>query len=451
MRILQVANGYPPAARGGVETYTQSLAGVLAARGHAVEVFCRVSNLHEPEYTLQHERVEGIAVRRVVNDFTDATQFEDHYRNARLGKLFGEHLAEFEPEVIHVQHTLGTSATVFGEAKSRSLPIVAMLHDFWYICPRANLYTAERVRCGGPRSEVDCVRCLGGVKLGWGRWLQKLPLYKWLLHRLPTRLNQGLRSRLDRPASAPPASRATTQRHRAQMQARTDYLLAQLRLARYLLTPSAFVKQLYAEHGLETERVQVLPLGVDLPSCERRPQSRPVIAYIGSLLHHKGPDLLVQAFRALSGVKADLRLYGAGDVLDVYADSLARLSLADDRIRLMGPIPRDRVAEALAETDLLVIPSRVHETYSLAAREALRAGVPVIATRLGALPEVIEHGISGFLVPPDDANALSQSLSQALARLPELQAGARASRPAPTLDEHVTALESLYRNAHLVR
>jgi glycosyltransferase involved in cell wall biosynthesis len=75
----------------------------------------------------------------------------------------------------------------------------------------------------------------------------------------------------------------------------------------------------------------------------------------------------------------------------------------------------------------------------------------VIATRLGALPEVIEHGISGFLVPPDDANALSQSLSQALARLPELQAGARASRPAPTLDEHVTALESLYRNAHLVR
>ena len=93
----------------------------------------------------------------------------------------------------------------------------------------------------------------------------------------------------------------------------------------------------------------------------------------------------------------------------------------------MGRFPRAALPDILAQVDLLVIPSRCFETYSLAAREALLAGVPVVASGLGALPEVIEDGVNGYLVPPGDVAALSQALGQAVAHLPELRAAARAS------------------------
>ena len=90
MRILLVSNGYPPEARGGVETYTHTLAAAFAARSHQVEVFCRLSHPGLPEYTLQVARQEGISIWRVVNDLTDATRFEAHYRNSRFDPLSAE-------------------------------------------------------------------------------------------------------------------------------------------------------------------------------------------------------------------------------------------------------------------------------------------------------------------------------------------------------------------------
>jgi glycosyltransferase involved in cell wall biosynthesis len=83
----------------------------------------------------------------------------------------------------------------------------------------------------------------------------------------------------------------------------------------------------------------------------------------------------------------------------------------------------------------------------LVAREALAAGVPVIASALGALPEVVSDGENGLLVPPADAGALSAALERAAADLARLKAGARTSRPAPSLAEHVAELEQRYERA----
>src|SRR5260221_5471253 len=162
MRILQVTNGYPPEARGGVETYTQAIARALVARGHAVEIFCRVSAPRQPEYTLRREQVEGIAVRRVVNDLTDVTRFEQHHRNTHIEGPYRQHLQDFQPELVHFQHCLGLSGTLLSATRDWGLPVLVTLWDFWFICPRATLFTAERTLCAGPHGVVDCVTCLGG-------------------------------------------------------------------------------------------------------------------------------------------------------------------------------------------------------------------------------------------------------------------------------------------------
>ena len=449
MRILLVANGYPPAARGGVETYTQAIARALQARGHEVEVFCRVSAPRQPEYALLREQVEGIPVRRVVNDLTGATRFETHYVDPRCDEIFRQHAGDFRPDLVHFQHAVGLSASLLPVARVLGLPVLITLHDYWFICPRATLFTSQRTLCAGPQGDVDCVACFGAVNLGRASRLLPQPVYKRLLAWLPRRPNAALRLFMQRVPTALDAGASANTRHRRQMQARTDYLLSQLKQADLRLAPSQFLISVYDAHGLAADTVELLPLGIDLPVAEQnlgpvKPGGL-VIAYLGSLLYHKGPDVLISAFRAAQPMVGELRIYGQGDPQDVYADQLRAAAAGDDRIHFMGTFSREALPGILAGLDLLVVPSRWHETYSLVAREALWAGVPVIGTRLGALPEVIQDGLNGYLVPPGDVGALAQALRRAAAHLPELKANARLTAAAPSLADHVTRLEEHYR------
>lgn len=459
MRILQIANGYPPAARGGVETYTQTLAGALAARGHEVEVFCRVSALREPEYAVHHERVDGIVVRRVVNDLTDTTQFADHYRNHRFDVLLQQHLVEFKPDVVHVQHCLGLSATLLPVVHEQGLPFIVTLHDFWYVCPRANLFKADRTLCTGPQETVDCVRCLGGLPLGRLTFLRRWPVYKMIIARLPASLTHRVQRSL-MPGTAQPL--AITQKravHAAQVSHRTETLLGWLRLADQCFTPSDFVKAVYVRYGLAAEAISVLPLGVNrVTPAARRGEQNPVltVVYAGSLQYHKGPDILIRAVQSLADLNWRLLLFGYGDPADPFLTEVHALAADDPRIEFRPPFDQVALPQILAEADIVVVPSRCHETFSLIAREALLAGVPVVASQLGALPEIVTEAVNGYLVPPGDVGELAGAISRASKRLSSLRAGTQLRMAAPTLDEHVSALEFVYaraleRHAHPVR
>jgi glycosyltransferase involved in cell wall biosynthesis len=459
MRILQVANGYPPAARGGVETYTQTLAGALAARGHEVEVFCRVSAPREPEYAVRHERVDGIVVRRVVNDLTGVVQFSDHFRNPQIDTLFREHLADFQPDLVHVQHCLGLSATLLPTVRARGLPLIVTLHDFWYVCPRANLFNADRALCAGPQETVDCVRCLGGLPLGPLTFLRRWPVYKMIVARLPAPLTHRAQRSLAPGTAQPPSAAQERAAHAAQMSHRTEMLLGWLRLADQCIAPSEFVKAVYVRYGLAAEAVSVLPLGVEqsMPAAPRS-EKPPVltVVYAGSLQYHKGPDVLIRAVRSLANLNWRLLLFGYGDPADPFLAEVHALAAGDPRIEFRSPFDRKVLPKILAEADIVVVPSRCHETFSLIAREALLHGVPVVASRLGALPEIVTDAVNGYLVPPGDVGKFAGAITRASEQLSSLRAGTQLRAAAPTLAEHVSALEFIYtraleRHAHPVR
>lgn len=449
MRILQIANGYPPAARGGVETYTQTLAHALAARGHEVEVFCRVSALSEPEYTVRDEHVDGLAVRRVVNDLTDVVQFADHFYNPRFDSLFRDRATRFRPDLVHVQHCLGLSATLLPTARALGLPLVVTLHDFWYFCARATLFNADRALCPGPGEGVDCVRCLGGARLGPFTFVRRWSLYKPLLARLPAGLIQKAQPTLNPGTARPPTTQPERSEHEAQTVKRTATLLDGLRLAEERLAPSEFVKASYVRHGLSAETIRVLPLGVDrIVAPPGPPPDRPfTLLYAGSFQYHKGPDVLIRAAQRLTSPDWRLRLYGSGDPADPFTAEVRAMAAGDPRLELHPPFERARLPLVLAQADVVVVPSRCHETYSLMTREALLAGVPVVASRLGALPEVVREGVNGYLVAPGEVGALAVALRQAFEQLPRLRAGARAQPAAPTVAEHAAEVESIYARA----
>ncbi len=215
-----------------------------------------------------------------------------------------------------------------------------------------------------------------------------------------------------------------------------------LNRADLVLAPCEFVRERFVEFGADPARIEALPLGLEGEPPERPPRGpRPRIGFLGALTREKGADLLVDAFRRV-GADADLVLRGHS--LDPeYETDLRKAAGGDPRIRFDGPVATGRALEFLASLDLLVVPTRVHESFSRIAHEAFLAGTPVLAAAAGALPEIVEPGRNGRLFRAGDTADLAANLKTLLA--PEALDALTGFPRIKTMDEHVLELVERYR------
>lgn len=178
-----------------------------------------------------------------------------------------------------------------------------------------------------------------------------------------------------------------------------------------MVTPSHALRQFLVDHGFTPARIRVIPSAVEIrriqPAAPRTPMT---VGTIAGLEYWKGVDLLVEACGRIS---VPLRL-------EVFGDGPWRSRL-EGRARALGIDARfhGRVREAgvrLDSLDLFVSPSRA-DNLPLAILEAMAAAVPVVATRVGGVPEVVDDGHTGILVEPEDTVALAEAID-GLARDP---------------------------------
>ncbi|MGY1680941.1 glycosyltransferase family 4 protein [Geodermatophilus sp. SYSU D01176] len=184
-----------------------------------------------------------------------------------------------------------------------------------------------------------------------------------------------------------------------------------------------------AADGVPAERISTVPSGFDpclfaghLPDAFPG-VARPRIGYVGRLAPQKRADLLVEAFGRLRG-PASLVVVGDGpDRERVHA-----LAAGLPRVHLTGFVEHTAVPAVLASLDVLVLPSAYEEMGSVLT-EALASGLPVVASDVGGIPEVVRHGVTGLLLPPGDVDALAAALDRLVADpglRARLSAGARA-------------------------
>jgi len=443
MRLLYVANGFPPTALGGVEVYTYEVALAMQRRGHDVWVFCRESDFSRPDYTLFRDEVHGIPVLRAVNDFKNATRFSHLYEDDRIEILFREILLEVRPDLVHFQHLIALSARLPEIASQMGYPALMSLHDFWPLCHRVHLMDRWGRVCPGPFQGGDCVRCVFGSGEGSGllTWLRRLGLgappsiRRWWARR------RGGAPFLPWPSEGKGSFQL---RHRA--------FQAACHGCRLLLAPSAFVREVFMQNGWGETEIQVLPLGIAFPEGDSIAERKPPadiglrIGYIGWFQPQKGVHLLLKAFRRLPGAHVSLHLFGPFDPAHPYAHSLQAEIRQDPRVHIHGPFPPEDRPRVYAQLDVLVIPSLSPETFSRVAREALAYGVPVIASRVGALTEVVMDGVNGYTFPPGDEEALWRILEE-LAQDPDRLRSLDLPGPVPLLsvEAHVQALEQIYQ------
>jgi glycosyltransferase involved in cell wall biosynthesis len=184
--------------------------------------------------------------------------------------------------------------------------------------------------------------------------------------------------------------------------------------ARMIVTTSRWTRdELLAEGMAQPDRVRVARPGVAAAPATAATEDGTRLLCVGAVAPHKGQDVLV---RALAGLDDDppWTCTFAGS-LDVAPDFVAALeSVVDsaglrERIRFAGVLTRRALEDAYAAADLLVAPSRV-ESFGMAVAEALAHGIPVVASRVGGLPEAVAGGRAGILVAPQDPKALGAVL-----------------------------------------
>jgi glycosyltransferase involved in cell wall biosynthesis len=233
---------------------------------------------------------------------------------------------------------------------------------------------------------------------------------------------------------------------------RPAYLRERLAKAHTIVAPTEFLRGVFLKNGAPEDRIRHLSYGVDTGALAEqvtrlRPVKRPLtFGFFGTYSPHKGPNLLVEAMLQVTGdCRALLR--GRKNDFTEYSAALEATAEQDERITVAGPFAREELAQALAQIDVLVVPSTWHENAPFVVLEARAAGLPVLASRFGGLVEVVHDEIDGELFSPGDATDLAQRLQRLLDEPERLARYRDAVQPPKSLQLAVDEFESVYADA----
>lgn len=194
--------------------------------------------------------------------------------------------------------------------------------------------------------------------------------------------------------------------------------LATYRRAHRLLVASADLAETFRAAGFADRRIRVVAPGRDvaaapaLPRADLREGRRAALLYVGNWVPRKGLLDVLDAVAPLPPETAMLHLVGDDKADPGYAKRVrARLAGADlaGRVRVHGPVSKERVATFYRDADVFVLPS-LREPYGTVYGEAMAAGLPVAGWRAGNLPHLATDGREGLLVEPGDVDGLSRAL-----------------------------------------
>jgi GT2 family glycosyltransferase/glycosyltransferase involved in cell wall biosynthesis len=448
MRVLVVVHGFPPAAQGGSEIYAHTHALALRDCGDEVVVFTREQDPTRADYAVRAEQRDGLRIVWVNNTFRNTRTFEETYRNDVIGAIASRVIDDLRPDVAHVHHLTCLSTTIVRALADRKIPCFVTLHDYWLICHRGQLLDVDYRVCDGPEPS-GCHACLGAAgSAGTAGFLGATAL-RGLERRLPAAPARHLRSLAGRMATLLSSPGAADDQARR----RLEHMRAVCADVTHFLAPSRHMRDRFVQFGVAPERITVAPYGSDhamFRGIERTTSDRLRLGFLGSLMVSKAPHLLIEAASRLPRGAVSVDLFGGyapyhGD--DSYREQLEPF-LKQDGVRVHGAIAHDRVAQALSSIDVLVVPSIWQENSPLVIQEAFLAGVPVVASRIGGIPEVVEDGRNGLLFRAGDSDDLARVLTRLL-REPELLEALRAGiPPVRTIEDDVRRARELYQ-AHL--
>lgn len=353
MRVLMVHDYY--AEWGGEDACFEQEIALLQQHGHDVESYTR-HNREIAEFSWPAKGrllFETIWSKRTYQDLQRITD-------------------RFRPEIVHVHNFFPlVSPSLFYLCADTHTPVVATLHNYRLLCPKALFFREGRI----------CEDCL-----------EHNSLWPSLAHRC--------------------------YRHSA---VQTAALTGMLKFHRYKRTWSnkvggyialtEFAKQKFIEGGMADEQIYVRPNFL-VEDCGLGPEKRQYAIFAGRLSPEKGVLTLLEAWRHLPDVP--LKVVGDGPLREVVAKKVADPALK--HVEFCGFVAPGEVMALIKRANLLVMPSEWYETFGRTIIEAFAAGTPVLASRLGAMIELIGDDNEGKLFTPGDAEDLRRQAAMMYAQ-----------------------------------
>jgi glycosyltransferase involved in cell wall biosynthesis len=305
------------------------------------------------------------------------------------------------PDVAHFHNTFPLlSPSVYYACRAAGVPVVQTLHNYRLLCPTATFF-----RNGRP-----CEDCAGRV-VPW-----------------PGVVHACYRG--SRGASAAVGGMLTVHRLGRTWTRAVDVYVA--------LTP--FNRDKFVQNGLPADRLATKP---NFLSADPRPGAHAggYALFVGRLAPEKGIATLLEAWH-LAGLDISLKIAGAGPV---------PWHRSPPGVAWLGHQPKAAVLSLMRDASFLVIPSEWYEGFPLVVLEAFATGLPVIASRLGALADIVDDGVTGVHFTPGDAVDLASKLTWAAAHPAEIAEFGRAARrkfeAEYTADHNYELLMDVYRLA----
>lgn len=395
MKVAIINNIYPPYDRGGAEQVVVKTVAGLRAAGHQVVVITTTPGKAETEVVAPDLTIYRIHPRNLFF-YTDAHKHNALARfawhiidifNRSAAHAVKDILAHEKPDVVHTHNLMGLSFLVPKAIRVLQLRHIHTVHDVQLVEPSAMIL--------------------------------KLQEKTWRYTGLPTRLY-------------------------------TRLMRALIGSPHIVISPSQFLRDFYTSRGFfKNSTIQVVRNPVMFAPLP--PSVRPVnpvtrFGYIGQIEIHKGVALLVQAFQNLSAdTQAELHIMGNGTQLE----QLKMQTATDARIHWYGRVERKTLPDILQTLDALVVPSLCYENSPTVIFESFACHVPVIASNIEGIAELIQEGENGFTFAAGNATSLTERLAWSTAHRPDLArmgANTQTFLTGLSLSEYITRLESVYKN-----
>lgn len=404
-RILIITHGFPPNQTGGAELQSWLKARWWLARGHSVRVIAAdpqaPGTMTFDQVDCSDELMDNVSLLRVRFVAPDASRpLRETFHNVGLKRIIDHEIDTFRPDMLYQ-----VSGYLFGTlplqiANQHGLPACLFATDYWHQCLRVTLLRPDGHRCDGPRRPSDCAACrlvdhryaqFAGQRVSRLAWhtASLMGRANWL-HRL-----FGTDDVRDREAE----------------------VLTALQHATLVVVESEFLARRLSELGVPSDRLLILRQGLDRTDLRHRGVERgskhlPLkVLYVGQLAEHKGVDLAIRSAAILSrnGVPVHLTVHGQPTGSAAYLRKLHNLAESCS-VSIGAPLNRTEVGRAIAESDVVVVPSRWYDNSPNVILEAFATGVPVIVAGHGGMAEMVRDGVNGLVFEPGSAVSLAKAL-----------------------------------------
>lgn len=364
--------------RGGAERSTFNTAELLHLKGHQTVHFA----MHHPQnfpsnYSKYFSYYIDFPKEMAKNTLKSLlkvlkTTFYNHYAKEQLTRL----LRKERPDVAHLNNFLHhLSISVLYGLRKRCVPIVWTLRDYTIACPNTS-FLDDRI------GEV-CESC-----------------HKMRYFMAPIRrCKKGSFS----------ASLI------AMLEEYFNRLCGALRFVDVFIAPSRFLKKKMIQYGLPGKRILHIPNFVKASDYNPKYSGGEHFLYIGRLSREKGLKTLLKAMRRLR--EGRLLIVGEGPQRNELEDYVRDNNL--DNVKFLGHLSGDKLKRVVDGAVAVVVPSEWYEVFGLVIVEAYAAGKPVVASRIGGIPELVRDGVTGLLFEPANADELAEGMNR-LVRNPNM-------------------------------